>query len=102
MAVVTIGGEAVTYNSEIVYYGGSSNIFGGRPNVAVAWASGSFIDAGINESNTAIIYEVDSPTKSYVPGRSINGVTAFTRNKGYYIIAKIDMDLSQYPSPPLQ
>jgi hypothetical protein len=78
------------------------NIFGGRANVVVARATATFSSAGITALNTEIIYEASGTLKSYVPGRQINGVTGFEENKGYYIIAKQDMDLSNLVAPPIE
>lgn len=35
-----------------------------------------------------------------MPGRSINSITGFTAEKGYYIVPKVSMDLSAIVSPP--
>lgn len=77
------------------------NIFGGRPNTAVAKQTVSFVNAGITAINTAVIFLVDNPLKSYVPGRSINGITGFEKGKGYYIVALQDIDLQSWLMAPL-
>lgn len=79
----------------------ANNIVGGAPNAVVCKQTVSFVTAGINNTNTEIIYLVDDPLKSYVPGRAINGISGFEENKGYYFVAKIDMDLTAYLVPPL-
>lgn len=78
----------------------ANNVFGGRPNCVVAKQTIDFISAGLTAGNTEIIYEVDDPLKSYIPGRPINGTSGFTKDKGYYMIPKIDMDLSAIVVPP--
>lgn len=77
------------------------NIIGGRPNAVVAKQTVSFVNAGITALNTAVIFLVDDPLKSYVPGRSINGITGFVKGKGYYIVALQDIDLQSWVLAPL-
>lgn len=79
----------------------ANNIKGGAPNAIVAKSTVSFTTAGITSGNTEIIYLVDDPLKSYVPGRAINGISGFVADSGYYLVAKTDMDLSAYVVPPL-
>lgn len=79
----------------------ANNINGNAPNAVVAKQTIAFTDAGINETNTEIIYLVDDPLLSFVPGRAINGISGFVANKGYYIVAKIDFDLTSAVVPPL-
>jgi len=79
----------------------ANNIKGNAPNAVVAKTTVSFVDAGINATNTEVVYLVDNPLLSYVPGRSINGISGFVANKGYYMVAKVDMDLTAYLVPPL-
>jgi len=79
----------------------ANNIVGGAPNAIVAKSTVSFATAGITALNTEIIYVVGNPLKSYVPGRAINGISGFEAGKGYYMVAKIDMDLETYVVPPL-
>lgn len=69
------------------------NVFGGKPNILVARETALFADLGINSTNTEIIYLVDNPLKSYLPGRTINGITGFEAGKGYYIIMKQDFHI---------
>lgn len=78
----------------------ANNIFIG-PNAVVAKAAGNFVDAGISGANTTIIYRVAASTVSYKPGRAINGVTSFEEGKGYYLIAKQNMDLEAFLIPPV-
>jgi hypothetical protein len=77
------------------------NIIGGQPNVATAIQTIPFNELGINSTNTAIIYVIGSALKSYMPGRGINGITGFEIGKGYYIIAKQDIDLESVLVPPI-
>jgi hypothetical protein len=70
------------------------------PNAMVAKADTSFDDAGITSTNVLKIILVDAELKSYVPGRSINGITGFVTNKGYFLVAKQAMDLSAVLVPP--
>lgn len=79
----------------------ANNINGGAPNAVVAKTTVSFVTAGISALNTEIIYLVDDPLKSYVPGRAINGISGFETGKGYYMVAKVDMDLTSYLIPPI-
>jgi hypothetical protein len=79
----------------------ANNIKGGAPNAVVAKTTVSFATAGITALNTEIIYLVDDPLKSYVPGRTINGISGFEANKGYYLVAKLDMDLESLVVPPV-
>lgn len=79
----------------------ANNIKGGAPNAVVAKSTVSFATAGITALNTEIIYLVDDPLKSYVPGRAINGISGFEADKGYYFVAKIDMDLESILVPPI-
>jgi len=77
------------------------NVFGSRPNSVVAKQTVTFVNAGITALNTAVIYLVDNPLKSYVPGRMINGITGFEKGKGYYIVALQDMDLQSWVMAPV-
>jgi hypothetical protein len=78
----------------------ANNLFTG-PNAVVAKNTVDFVSAGITALNTAKIFLVDATLKSYVPGRSINGISGFVAGKGYYIQALTDMDLSANVVPPL-
>lgn len=79
----------------------ANNLFADVPAACVAKQTIDFATAGFDSTNTRIIYEVGSPLKSFVPGRSINAVTGFTSDKGYYIVPKISMDKTAYLAPPL-
>lgn len=79
----------------------ANNINGGAPNAVVAKVTASFVSAGINTTNTEIIFLVDADLKSFKPGRAINGISGFEANKGYYMVAKTDMDLESFVVPPL-
>jgi len=78
------------------------NLKANIPAAVVAKTTATFAFAGINSTNTHIIYEVGDPLKSYVPGRIINGITGFEEGKGYYYIAKTDLDLTGYLVPKNQ
>jgi hypothetical protein len=78
-----------------------NNILAGGFFACVAKATISFVDAGITALNTTIIYRVSGDLRSYRPDRIINGITGFEAGKGYYIIAKQDMDLTAILIPPL-
>jgi hypothetical protein len=77
------------------------NIFADRPNIVVALETISFVDAGITADNMAIIYMVDTPIKSFIPGRAINGISEFEEGQGYYVIPLQDLDLSAFLAPPI-
>lgn len=79
----------------------ANNIKGSAPNAIVAKQTIAFGDAGITAINTEIVYLVDDPLLSFVPGRTINGISGFVANKGYYLIAKVDMDLTAHVVPPI-
>jgi hypothetical protein len=79
----------------------ANNINGNAPNAVVAKQTISFVDAGITALNTDIVYLVDDPLLSFVPGRAINGISGFVANKGYYLVAKLDMDLTGVVVPPV-
>ena len=79
----------------------ANNLFANVPASCVARTNTTFVEAGFTGSNVAIIYQVGSPLKSYVPGRGINPVTSLTAGKGYYIIPKQDMDMEAYLIPPI-
>jgi hypothetical protein len=79
----------------------ANNLKGNAPNAVVAKETVSFATAGITETNMNIIYLVDNPLQSYVPGRAINGITGFEEGKGYYVVPKLDMDLEAYLIPPI-
>lgn len=94
-----INPEAVRIYNEII--GLTPNLKANKPNVAVSKQWISFADAGINSTNTHIIYEIGAAIKSYVPGRPINAVSSFTGNQGYYIVPKIDLFLNDILVPPI-
>src|SRR3954470_22302036 len=79
----------------------ANNIFGERPNVVVAKQTISFASAGFTESNLRIIYLVGDVMQSYDPSRVINGISGFEAGKGYYVIPKIDMDITTIAVPPV-
>jgi hypothetical protein len=78
----------------------ANNILAG-PNSCTAKQTKTFAELGFNNTNTAIVYEVGGTLRSWVPGRVINAITGITANKGYYIIAKVDQDMSDYFTPPI-
>jgi predicted esterase len=77
------------------------NIFGNQPNSVVAKTDATFFLMGLTVSNTEIVYLVGNPLKSWKPERLINGITGIENGKGYYIVPKIDLDLSNYFVPPV-
>lgn len=79
----------------------ATNIFGGRANSAVARSSKIFSEIPeLDSDSVSIIYEIGDTIKSWVPDRGINPLSGFEENKGYYIVAKTDLDLSTILSPP--
>lgn len=70
-------------------------------NVVVATQTVSFATAGLNSTNTEIIYLVDNSLSSYKPGRLINGISGFVEGKGYYFIAKQTIDITAIVVPPI-
>lgn len=78
----------------------ANNIFANRPNIIVAKQTISFADAGFTTSNLYIIYKVANPMLSYDPSRGINGISGFEFGQGYYLIPKIDMDITAIGVPP--
>ena len=72
-----------------------------RPYSVIAKQSLTFVEAGLNSSNLTIIYRVSGNLVSYKPERPINGIDSFVSDLGYYIVPKVDIDLSAYVSPPL-
>jgi predicted esterase len=79
----------------------ANNIIGNIPNVGIAKATSTFTAMGLNTSNMYIVYEVRSPLYSWNPDRAINAINGIVAGRGYYIIPKIDMDLTTYFAPPL-
>ena len=78
----------------------ATNVYGGRPTVVHAKVNISVVDTGINTSNTLKIYEVSDALRSYDPSRTLNQFSMFQAGRGYYFIAKLDMDLSEWLMPP--
>lgn len=78
-----------------------NNLFADIPAVVVAKQTIDFQNCGLDASNIRMIYEVGSPLKSWAPGRAINSIAGFTQGKGYYIIAKTDVDKRDILVPPL-
>lgn len=78
------------------------NLLANSPHVAIAKQDILFSAVPeITAESIAIIYLVGSPLISYIPGRSINGITGFELEKGYYIVSLADIDLSEILIPPL-
>ena len=77
------------------------NIFGGRPNAALATTTQTFASMGLDDTNIYAIYEVGTTLKSWIPGRMINPIVGQIAGNGYYIVAKVDMDLTAYMAPPV-
>ena len=74
----------------------ANNLFANVFAAGIAKQTISFAAAGFDSTNTAIIYQLGSPLKSYVPGRGINAVTGFTQNRQYYLVPIADMDKTAY------
>lgn len=79
----------------------ANNLFANIPAACVAKSTISFASAGLDVTNINIIFEVGSPLKSWKPERSLNGITGFTADKGYYIVPKVSMDQTAILVPPL-
>jgi hypothetical protein len=79
----------------------ANNLFGNIPAACVSKSTIAFSSAGLDVTNINIIFEVGSPLKSWKPERTINAVTGFTADKGYYIVPKVDLDLTAILVPPL-
>lgn len=77
------------------------NVFADVPAVIVTKTAVSFSSLGLDETKVHIIYLIGSPIKSFIPGRPINPITAFEAGKGYYMVAKVDIDLTAVAAPPL-
>lgn len=78
------------------------NIFGGRANVLIGLVSATIESIGFDDTNVIQIFEVGNSLKSWIPGRPFNPLTTISPDKGYYIYAKIDMDLTDYFAPPTE
>ncbi|HYH14140.1 MAG TPA: hypothetical protein VD794_02905 [Flavisolibacter sp.] len=72
------------------------NLFGLRANVAIAKETATFAEIGVDSTNMVVIYEVGNVIKSYKPNRTINPINGIEADKGYYIVPKVDLDLTQY------
>lgn len=80
----------------------ANNLFAGVPHSGTGLQAKAFSQIPeITSANIAIIFKVGSPLKSYIPGRGINAITGFELEAGYYIIPKVDLDLTAYITPPL-
>lgn len=79
----------------------ANNIQGPAPNAIVAKTTATFASVGLTALNTEIVYKIGAALQSWVPGRAINGISGFEAGKGYYLVAKVDMDLEAYVLPPL-
>jgi lysophospholipase L1-like esterase len=70
--------------------------------IVVAKQTVAFADCGISADNTRIIYKVGpNGVLSFKPERSINGITGFEAQNGYFFIAKQPIALGEFVSPPL-
>lgn len=97
----TLGHERLATRLQVVHNFGNNNLFAGVPAIGVCSSSRTFSAAGVNADNVYIIYLVDSPLKSYIPGRAINGITGFEEGKGYWIVPKETLDFSAFLIPPI-
>lgn len=78
----------------------ATNIFAGRPNAVIAKATISIDSLGFDATNINVVYEVGNSLKSWIPGRPFNPLTIITTGRSYWIVPKIDMDLTAYFYPP--
>lgn len=85
--------------AQVTAFTPSYNLRAGIPAVVVSKETGDFSTYGITDKNTHIVYLVDNPLLSYVPGRAINGITGFEADKGYYVVPKMNRDLSDILVP---
>jgi hypothetical protein len=69
------------------------NIFANIPAVILATQDISFAAAGLNATNTRILYKIGAVTQSWIPGSTINPLTGFEYNQGYIIDPIADIDL---------
>lgn len=67
-------------------------LFANQGNVALALTTKTFAAMGFTDANISIVYETGAALKSWVPGRSINGITGITLGKGYWIIPKTNIN----------
>lgn len=77
------------------------NVMANTPTVVVARTTISFQAAGLDVTNTRIVYEVGTPIRSWAPDRQVNAISGFEAEKGYYLISKVDMDLRSILIPPI-
>lgn len=59
--------------------------------VVIAKQTVSFQAAGLDVTNTRVVYEVGSRMRSWKPDRQINAITQFEAGKAYYIIPRQNM-----------
>jgi hypothetical protein len=80
----------------------ANNIFIGVQCV-VAKQTMTFAAAGIDSSNVNVIFEPlpGGVINSFIPGSGFNSVSGFTAGRGYWINAKVAMDISAYIIPPI-
>lgn len=78
-----------------------ANVPANVPTVVVARQTISFQAAGLDVTNTRIVYEVGAPIRSWAPDRQVNAISGFEAEKGYYLISKVDLDLRQLLIPPI-
>jgi hypothetical protein len=91
---------AYSFDYSTEYADAQFNVYENEPAIRIGLQAISFAAAGIDSTNIKIIFLVGNPTKSFVPGRSINAITGFEIDKGYYIVPKVNMDLSEIAGPP--
>lgn len=68
--------------------------------VVIARQTISFTNAGLDATNTRVVYEVGSRMRSWKPERPINSITQFEAGKAYYIIPKQTINKTQLLAPP--
>ena len=74
------------------------------PNGVVALDSAdnvSMATLGLTPSNCISVFRTKGNYRSWQPGRPINSFTALEKGVGYTIVAKEDLDLSQWFAPPV-
>lgn len=79
----------------------AKNLFALTPAVVIPAVNMSFAEAGWTAANVLVVYLVGDPLKSWMPGREINSITSLEAGKGYYMVPRIDMNISQVLTPAI-
>lgn len=77
------------------------DILANKPTAAIALQTATWAEMGLDASNILIVYIADSPPYSWNPTRLVNSLSGVVKDQGYFIYAKIDLDVSAYFVPPL-